>query len=110
PEDARYIAEKVRYLRIFADAAGAMNLDITAAGGSVLLVSAFTLLADARKGRRPAFIAAAPLETARGLYETCAAALRGLGRVPHPSRSDGWGRDDRLLSCISLPVDPADER
>ncbi|HEY3242773.1 MAG TPA: D-aminoacyl-tRNA deacylase [Phycisphaerae bacterium] len=79
PDDVRYVADKIRHLRIFADAAGAMNIDIADAGGSVLLVSAFTLLADARKGRRPAFIGAAPADAARAHYEACAAVLRDLG-------------------------------
>jgi D-tyrosyl-tRNA(Tyr) deacylase len=79
PADVQYIADKIRHVRIFPDAAGAMNIDVVDTGGSVLLVSAFTLLADARKGRRPAFMGAAPAEQARNVYEACAAALRDFG-------------------------------
>lgn len=69
PIDCEYIAEKVRHLRIFHDADGKMNLDVHQASGSVLVVSAFTVQADARKGRRPTFDGAALGDTARGLYE-----------------------------------------
>ncbi len=68
-DDVRYLADKIRHLRVFQDADGKMNLDIAQAGGSVLVVSAFSLLADARKGRRPAFDGAAPPELANRLYE-----------------------------------------
>jgi D-aminoacyl-tRNA deacylase len=68
-EDARQLANKVRYLRIFQDQGGKMNLDVGQAGGAVLVVSAFTLLADARKGRRPTFDSAAHGDTALHLYE-----------------------------------------
>ena len=63
-DDVRYLADKIRHLRVFQDAYGKMNLDIAQAGGSVLVVRAFSLLADARKGRRPAFDGAAPPELA----------------------------------------------
>lgn len=67
--DVCYLADKIRHLRIFQDTAGKMNLDVTQAGGSVLVVSAFSLLADARQGRRPAFDGAAPPDLANRLYE-----------------------------------------
>ena len=57
--DAVYLADKVRHLRVFPDAAGKMNLDVAQAGGDVLVVSAFTVSADARRGRRPSFDTAA---------------------------------------------------
>ena len=53
--DVQYLAEKVRHLRIFQDEAGHMNLDVKQVGGSVLVISAFTVQADARRGRRPSF-------------------------------------------------------
>ncbi|MEE8169826.1 MAG: D-aminoacyl-tRNA deacylase [Phycisphaerae bacterium] len=77
--DARFIAEKVRYLRIFRDEAGKMNCDVVQAGGAVLAISAFSLVADARKGRRPSFDSAAPPEAAEPLYERFCEALRASG-------------------------------
>jgi len=59
PPDARRLAEKVASLRVFDDAEGKLNLSVRDVAGGVLAVSNFTLLADARKGRRPAFSAAA---------------------------------------------------
>jgi D-tyrosyl-tRNA(Tyr) deacylase len=77
--DAAYLAEKVRYLRCFPDDAKPMNRDVVDAGGAVLLVSAFTTLADARKGRRPAFTDAAAPELAEQLYLQFCADLSGHG-------------------------------
>lgn len=67
--DAAYIAGKITGLRIFEDAEDKMNLSLKDVGGEVLLVSQFTLLADARKGRRPSFIGAARPEAAEPLCE-----------------------------------------
>jgi D-aminoacyl-tRNA deacylase len=68
-EDADYLLDKVAGIRIFPDAEGKMNLNIEQAGGSLLLISQFTLFADTRRGRRPSFDQAAPPEQARVLYE-----------------------------------------
>jgi len=76
PEDARWTADKLAQLRIFEDEAGKMNRSVQEVGGSVLLVSQFTLLGDARKGNRPSFTGAAPPELANALYEEVAALLR----------------------------------
>ena len=75
--DAAYIVDKVLHLRIFPDEAGKMNRDVVQAGGRILLISAFTTQADARKGRRPSFDAAMPPEQAEALYERVVADLRG---------------------------------
>ena len=77
--DAEALAHKIAGLRIFDDEHGAMNRDLSAAGGAVLLVSQFTLLGDVRKGRRPSFIAAARGAAASSLYELVAARLRASG-------------------------------
>ncbi|WP_455243580.1 D-aminoacyl-tRNA deacylase, partial [Petrachloros mirabilis] len=53
--DGRFIVEKLRTLRIFSDEAGKMNRSLSDIGGSILLVSQFTLLANTRNGRRPSF-------------------------------------------------------
>jgi D-tyrosyl-tRNA(Tyr) deacylase len=68
-EDARALADKVVHLRVFEDAEGKMNLDVQAVGGSLLCVSQFTLLGDARKGRRPSFADAMAPEPAAALFE-----------------------------------------
>ncbi len=75
-DDGSKLARKIYELRIFADDAGAMNLSLADTGGEALVVSQFTLLGDARKGRRPSFVAAAPPELGRALYEDFVAALR----------------------------------
>ena len=68
-EDTEYLADKVVQLRIFPDEARRMNRSLLEAGGSVLVVSQFTLYGDCRKGRRPSFDHAAPPEQARALYQ-----------------------------------------
>ena len=78
-EDVVWTAGKIAGLRVFEDADGKMNLALTDVGGSVLLVSQFTLYGDCRKGRRPSFVEAARPEQANALYQSVAAELRGLG-------------------------------
>ena len=77
--EVRWAVEKIAGLRIFEDEAGKMNLSVEETGGAVLLVSQFTLYGDVRKGRRPAFVAAAGPELARTLYEKVAAGLAARG-------------------------------
>jgi D-aminoacyl-tRNA deacylase len=76
---AASMAEKCANLRVFEDDQGKMNRSLLDAKGSALVVSQFTLYGDARGQRRPSFIAAAPPELAKGLYEEFCAALRKLG-------------------------------
>ena len=82
--DADWLAEKIAYLRIFNDEDGKMNLslkDLASVDGQagVLVISQFTLLADARKGRRPSWNGAAPPEKAKQLYEYFIDAVRKTG-------------------------------
>jgi D-tyrosyl-tRNA(Tyr) deacylase len=81
PADIESTASKIREVRIFADDQGRMNRSVVEAGGSVLVVSQFTLVADLRRGRRPGFDAAAPPETARAAYEALIERLRESGLV-----------------------------
>ena len=77
--DAEYLAEKIAGLRIFEDADGKMNRSVLDAGGAVLAVSQFTLFGDVRRGKRPAFDAAARPEQAVPLYERFVALIRAAG-------------------------------
>ena len=77
--DARALAEKLVHLRVFPDEARAMNRSLLETGGSLAVVSQFTLLADARRGRRPSFDAAAKPEHAEPLIELVVAHARSLG-------------------------------
>lgn len=81
PTDIRYVASKVRDLRIFDDETGKMNRTVADIGGGVLVVSQFTLCGDARKGRRPSFDGAAPPALARTRYEELVRDLRTSGLV-----------------------------
>lgn len=78
-KEARYLAHKIAGLRLFDDEQGKMNLSLTDKGGQVLAVSQFTLYADARKGRRPSFIQAAPPEQAEPLYQRFCTLLAAEG-------------------------------
>jgi len=73
------MAEKIAHLRIFEDDEGKMNRSLLDVKGSALVVSQFTLYGDARGQRRPSFIAAAPPDQAKKLYEEFSEALRKLG-------------------------------
>ena len=84
--DIGYIAEKVAHLRIFPDAEGKMNRSVSDAGGSVLVVSAFTVQADARKGRRPSFDLSAPGSVAEPLLTRLVDAIRTYGLLVQTGR------------------------
>ena len=77
--DAAWLAAKLAALRIFDDGQGRMNRSLAEVGGGALVVSQFTLYGDARKGRRPSYVAAAPPEVAAPLVEAVAKALAGAG-------------------------------
>ena len=76
---ADYLADKIAELRIFSDDDGKMNRSIRESGGSVLIVSNFTVYGDTRKGRRPGFDLAARPEEARRLYEYFVKKMRATG-------------------------------
>jgi D-tyrosyl-tRNA(Tyr) deacylase len=78
-ETLGWMAEKLVGLRLFGDAEGKMNLPLAEVGGALLVISQFTLYGDASRGRRPAFIDAAPPDVAEPLYERFLALLRALG-------------------------------
>src|SRR5919108_5587169 len=80
PDDVRYLAAKLPTLRLFkGDEGKAIDRSVLDVGGSLLVVSQFTLYGDARGQRRPSFIEAAPPEQAKKLYEEFSEALRKLG-------------------------------
>ena len=88
-QDARYLLEKILNLRVFDDAEGRMNLSLVESGGSLLVVSQFTLHGDARRGRRPSWYDAAAPEAAEPLYDFFVAEARKvLPRV----ETGGFGR------------------
>ena len=79
PEDAAWLARKTAQLRIFNDAEGRLNSDISAVQGSFIVVSQFTLYGDCQKGNRPSYIEAAGPDEGRRGYEDYVAQLRGCG-------------------------------
>jgi D-tyrosyl-tRNA(Tyr) deacylase len=77
--DADYLVNKLVHLRIFNDAEEKLNLSVRDTGGSVLVVSQFTLYGDCRKGRRPSYDAAASPDQARAMYEYFVESIRAQG-------------------------------
>lgn len=78
-KESSFLAEKVTQLRIFPDDDGKMNRSLLDAKGQLLAISQFTLYGDARKGRRPSFIAVADPDTGNRLYEQFVADVRATG-------------------------------
>jgi len=99
--DADWLAAKVAALRVFADDQGKMNRSLTETGGAALVVSQFTLYGDARRGRRPSYIAAAPPSQAAPLVEAVAKSLAGSGI---PVATGRFGADMRVESSGDGPV------
>jgi len=104
-DDSEAVADrlvaKVLGLRIFADAAGKMNLDLAAVGGGLLVVSQFTLAADTSRGHRPGFSAAAAPELGRRLYERVLATAH---RLHAPVASGEFGADMQVSLVNDGPV------
>jgi len=99
--DAERLAEKVAGLRIFPDDTGKLNICVRDVRGGVLAIPNFTLLADARKGCRPAFDSAAPQPVAQPLYDAFVAALRMQGCV---TQCGVFGADMKICSQADGPV------
>ena len=99
--DADWLAAKVAALRVFADDQGKMNRSLTETGGAALVVSQFTLYGDARRGRRPSYIAAARPEQAAPLVDAVAKSLAGSGI---PVATGRFGADMRVESAGDGPV------
>ena len=99
-ETARKLADKICHLRVFSDENDKMNLDLAAVGGSLLVVSQFTLYADT-KSRRPGFTGAAKPDVAIPLYETFMAACREHGFVVEHGE---FGADMQVESINDGPV------
>ncbi|HEY5119764.1 MAG TPA: D-aminoacyl-tRNA deacylase [Anaerolineales bacterium] len=91
--EAEYLAEKCAFLRIFEDSEGKTNLSIQDIKGEALVVSQFTLYADARKGRRPSFTDAAPPEIAEPLVRYFSERLNSIGV---PTRTGSFGAHMRV--------------
>ena len=96
-EHSRRLADRTVGLRIFRDDEGKMNRSVAEVGGSILVVSQFTLYGDSSKGRRPSFIQAAPPEVAVPLYEAYVEAVRALG-VPAATGRFGAMMDVELVN------------
>lgn len=96
--EADWLAEKVAGLRVFADSKGKMNLSVKEAGGEILAVSQFTLLADTRKGKRPSFLEAAPPERAKLLFDYFCERLHTAGVRSVKTGSFGAMMDVALMN------------
>jgi len=100
-DTAAWLAAKVAGLRVFDDDRGVMNRSLAETGGGALVVSQFTLYGDARRGRRPSYVAAAPPELAAPLVEAVAKGLAGAGV---PVAGGRFGADMLVESAGDGPV------
>jgi D-tyrosyl-tRNA(Tyr) deacylase len=101
-EDVQYLSNKISGLRIFSDAEGKMNLDISQVNGDILLVSQFTLIASTKKGNRPSFIEAARPENAIPLYEEMKKKL--TFKLAKPIQTGVFGADMQVSLINDGPV------
>lgn len=102
PADGAWLAKKIAGMRVFNDADEKMNLNLTAVGGNVLLVSQFTLHANTKKGNRPSFIDAARPEQAIPLYEQFISQL--TTELGHPIETGTFGADMQISLVNDGPV------
>jgi D-tyrosyl-tRNA(Tyr) deacylase len=101
-EDVQYLSNKIIGLRIFSDAEGKMNLDLSQVNGDILLVSQFTLIASTKKGNRPSFIEASRPEHAIPLYEEM---IRQLTfKLTKPIQTGVFGADMKVSLINDGPV------
>lgn len=100
--DIEYLVKKVVQMRIFDDADGVMNRSIQDAGGSILVVSQFTLMASTKKGNRPSYIRAAAPSVSVPLYEAFVAAL--CAALPHRVATGRFGADMQVSLVNDGPV------
>ena len=101
-EDVQYLSNKISGLRIFSDAEGKMNLDISQVNGDILLVSQFTLIASTKKGNRPSFIEASRPEKAIPLYEEMTRQL--TFKLTKPIQTGVFGADMKVSLINDGPV------
>ena len=100
-EDVQWLADKTEKLRIFTDAGDKLNLSVKDIGGSILVVSNFTLGGDCRKGNRPSFVKAAKHPLSEDLYEAYVAALREKGITVATGR---FGARMEIDMCAAGPI------
>ena len=110
--DIEYLAGKLVRLRIFDDEAGVMNRDVMQAGGEVLVVSQFTLMASTRKGNRPSYIHAAPEAVSRPLYERFVARVAELLGREVPTGAFGADKQVELVNDgpVTIWTDSSDAK
>jgi D-tyrosyl-tRNA(Tyr) deacylase len=101
-EDVQYLSNKISGLRIFSDAEGKMNLDLSQVNGDILLVSQFTLIASTKKGNRPSFIEASRPEHAIPLYEEMTQQL--TFKLTKPIQTGVFGADMKVSLINDGPV------